>query len=101
MPKKKRKGIWPKNHDHKTSQPADSVVAAMAARGYATAQALAAKHDITISTLYTWNRKGQLPVPPGVDVAATPLATKWRGNRWFLVASVDLKMAPPVPGIAS
>jgi transposase-like protein len=88
---KKRK--TPPHHDHRTSQPSDSRIAEMRSKGYAVASELAERHGITVSTLYTWNRKGQLPVPPGVTA---PLAMKWAGNRWFLIASIDLKMAPQV-----
>jgi len=62
----------------------------MAIQGYATAQALAAKHKIAVVTLYLWARKGQLPIPPGVDVARTPLTRREAANRWFLRESVRL-----------
>ena len=65
----------------------------MARRGYATAQVLAQRHRIAVVTLYLWAWKGTLPVPPGVDVAETPLTIRESANRWFLCESVKLAVA--------
>jgi predicted DNA-binding transcriptional regulator AlpA len=79
---------------HRGLAPKKSMVSEMRRRGYALAEELAKKHGISISALYTWNRKGQLPRPAGIGDEFA-VSVKLGGNRWFLIASVDAKMALP------
>jgi transposase-like protein len=79
---------------HRGLAPTKSKVSEMRRLGYAIAEDLAKRHGISASSLYTWYRKAQLPRPAGIG-EDVPLSVKQGGNRWFLIASIEAKVAMP------
>jgi hypothetical protein len=66
--------------------PTPAKVREMKRKGYESAEALARKHGVSLSTIYMWGRSGRLPA-----VGTKAVSVKRWGNRWFLSASVALK----------